>query len=190
MVLRRVSPHGGDGRDGERDDDGRAEGPSLLATYRRTRRQAMGRGLFVGGLIGVVLFLAGVVVVVARAAMTGGTWPHESLVLFGLLLIPAAIGTSVGVVSGVRTGVDADELGIHSVPPLPRSFGPWSSIADIRAERRRSKTIVAVYLESGRVLRLRAPYDGQMLGHDPRFERKYFMLVTLWETHRSHRSRT
>jgi hypothetical protein len=181
MVLRRVAPH----------DGGPAvDRPRLLVAYRRTRRQALGRGMFIGGVIGVLLFVGGIVVAVARAATTGGTWPHESFILFSLLLVPTAFGTLAGALSGVRSGVDADELGIHSVPPLPRSFGSWPAIADIRAERRRSKTIVAVYLESGAVLRLRAPYDGQMLAHDPRFERKFFALLNLWEAHRGRRNRT
>jgi hypothetical protein len=178
MVLRRVSPRSGDGQ---------SEGPRLLAAYRRTRRQAAGHGLFAGVIVGVVLFVVGSVTAVMRAAMSGGTWPYESLGLFASLLAPPAIGVVVGALTGFRTGVDADDLGIHSVPVLPRSFGPWSAIVDIRAERRRSKTVVAIYLESGAVLRLRAPYDGKLLGHDPRFERKYFTLLNLWETHRNRR---
>jgi hypothetical protein len=158
--------------------------------FRRTRRQAIGHGLFLGMVAGAALFTAGVVAVVFRAATTGGIWRHASLALISLLVLPAAVGAAIGTFSGVRTGVDADDLGIHSVPPLPRSFGPWPAIADIRAERRRSKTVVAIYLESGAVLRLRAPYDGQLLAHDPRFERKYFTLLNLWETHRNWRSRT
>jgi hypothetical protein len=180
MVLRRVSPHG----------DGRSEGPRLLAAYRRTRRQAIGHGMVIGVAVGVALFVAGAIVAVARAAMSGGTWPDEPRWLLAALVLPPAIGAAAGALSGGRTGVDADDLGIHSVPALPRSFGPWSAIVDIRTERRRSKTVVAIYLESGAMLRLRAPYDGQMLGHDPRFERKYFTLLNLWETHRNWRSRT
>jgi hypothetical protein len=43
---------------------------------------------------------------------------------------------------------------------------------------------VAIYLEDGSTLRLRAPYDGGLLGRDPRFEQKMFMICHLWETHR------
>jgi len=47
--------------------------------------------------------------------------------------------------------------------------------------------VVAAYLDSGRVIRLRAPYDGGLLDHDPDFERKFFTLRNLWETHRNSR---
>jgi hypothetical protein len=159
-----------------------------LAGFRRTRRQAMGHGLFVGSVLGVMVFVGGVSMVVARAATSGASWSHASFALLGALLLPPSVGALIGVFSGVRTGVDADELGIHSVPALPRSFGPWAAIADVRCERRRGKTIVAIYLKSGDVLRLRVPYDGKMFAHDQRFERKYFALVSLWETHRNRRS--
>jgi hypothetical protein len=177
MVLRRVTPHSGDG-------------PRLLAAFRRTRPQALGHGLFAGTVVGAILLAAGIVATVVRGMVAAHEWPYAWLWLLLALVLPVVIGGLIGTLTGGRTGVDADDLGIHSVPPLPRSFGPWPAIADIRAERRRSRTIVAIYLESGAVLRLRAPYDGKMLGRDPRFERKVFMLLNLWETHRNWRSRT
>jgi hypothetical protein len=177
MVLRRVTPHSGDG-------------PRLLAAFRRTRQQALGHGLFLGTVVGSTLLVVGGVAALIRNMAAAAEWPHIWLWLLVALILPLVIGGLIGTAIGGRTGVDADDLGIHSVPPLPRSFGPWSSIVDIRAERRRSRTIVAIYLESGAVLRLRAPYDGKLLGRDPRFERKYFTLLNLWETHRNWRSRT
>jgi hypothetical protein len=71
---------------------------------------------------------------------------------------------------------------------VPRTAGgdaPWHRIEDLRAERRGGRTHVAVYLDSGQVLRLLAPYDGGLAARDPQFERKLFMLRHLWETHRS-----
>ena len=177
MVLRRVTLRGG-------------EGPRLLAAFRRTRTQALGHGLFVGTLIGAAALAAGLVATLIRGMVSAREWPYAWLWLLLAVVLPVVIGGIIGTTTGCRTGVDADDLGIHSVPPLPRSFGPWPAIVDIRAERRRSRTIVAIYLESGAVLRLRAPYDGTMLGRDPRFERKIFALLNLWETHRSWRSRT
>ncbi len=177
MVLRRVTPHVGDG-------------PRLLATFRRTRPQALGHGLFLGAVVGSLLFAAGLVATLVRDVTAHSVWPYPWLWLLLAVVLPVVIGGLIGTLTGSRTGVDADDLGIHSVPPLPRSFGPWPAIADIRAERRHSRTVVAIYLESGAVLRLRAPYDGRMLGRDPRFERKIFMLLNIWEAHRNWRSRT
>jgi hypothetical protein len=175
--MRRRLPYGGDG-------------PRLLAAFRRTRRQALGHGLFVGLLAASALVVAVLVATIVRWESDGHGLPAPWIWFTAALIAPVVVGTVVGAATGVRTGVDADDLGIHRVPPLPRSFGPWAAIADIRAERRRSRTIIAIYLESGAVLRLRAPYDGTLLGHDPRFERKFFTLLNLWETHRNWRSRT
>jgi hypothetical protein len=172
MVLRRVTPHGG-------------ESPRLLATFRRTRAQALGHGFFVGAVVGAILLAVGIVATIVRDVMAGHVWPYPWLWLLLALIVPIVVGGIIGTLIGGRSGADADILGIHSVPPLPRSFGPWPSIVDIRAERRRGRTIVAVYLESGSVLRLRAPYDGRLLGRNPRFEREVFLLMNLWETHRN-----
>jgi hypothetical protein len=176
MVLRRVSPH--------RDD-----GPRLLAAFRRTRPQALGHGLYVGAVAGAVLLAAGLVAIFLHGMTSARGWPHAWLWLLVVPVVSIVVGGIIGTTTGARTGVDADDLGIHRVPLLPKSFGPWSGIAAIRAERRHSRTIIAIYLQSGAVLRLKAPYDGKMLARDRRFERKYFTLVHLWETHRSRRSR-
>jgi hypothetical protein len=55
----------------------------------------------------------------------------------------------------------------------------------VRAERRGGRAHVAVYLDSGQIVRLLAPYDGGLVARDREFERKLFMLRHLWETHRS-----
>jgi hypothetical protein len=145
--------------------------------------------LFVGLIIGVALVAVGIVVIIVGWVDMGHSPPYPWAWLISALVVPTAIAAVVGGTSDVRIGVDADDLGIHSVPPQPRSFGPWAAIADIRVERRRSRTVVVLYLESGAVLRLRAPYDGLLLSRDPRFERKFFTLLNLWETHRNWRSR-
>jgi hypothetical protein len=73
---------------------------------------------------------------------------------------------------------------VQNAPSAFDGFVPWRLVVDIRAERRRWRTRVAIYLEDGSTLRLRAPYDGGLLGRDPRFEQKMFMICHLWETHR------
>jgi hypothetical protein len=65
----------------------------------------------------------------------------------------------------------------------------WRRVVDIRAERHGARTVAAVYLDTGVVLWLPAPYDGRFLARDPRFEWKLFTLRNLWETHRSSGSR-
>ena len=39
-------------------------------------------------------------------------------------------------------------------------------------------------LDSGATVQLPLPYDGCLLGHDPGFEDKLFILRQLWEIHR------
>lgn len=162
----------------------------LLAAFRRTRRQAFGHGLFVGMIIGGSLAGGGFAGMAVRWGSGGAGPPYPWLWLIVALVVPTAIAALAAVATAGRIGVDADDLGVHSVPPQPRSFGPWAVIADIRAERHRGRTIVALYLESGAVLRLRAPYDGRLLSRDPDFEHKVFTLLNLWETHRNWRKRT
>ena len=165
------------------------EPPRRQAAYRRTRRQAFGQGLRLGVLIGAAcagLILAGL----ADRWLGGIRGPRDSGWWMAAAFVgPVALVTVVYSLLGVRVGVDVDHLGLHPVPPWSRSFGPWSDVIDLRAERRRQRTVVAAYLASGRVLRLRAPYDGPLLDHDPDFERKFFMLQNVWETHRNWRNR-
>ncbi|MFD0821871.1 hypothetical protein ACFQ0D_26950, partial [Micromonospora zhanjiangensis] len=76
-----------------------------------------------------------------------------------------------------------DEMGVH-VRRGPDGFAPWRQVVDVRAERRRRRTVVMIYLDGDAALRMRAPFDGELLGRDPRFEQKLFMIRQLWETHR------
>lgn len=167
MVLRRIPPH----------DD--PQPPNRQAAFRRTPRQAAGRGLYLGALTAALL-------TVVAAAVLGGlrmlgarspAYPWTWILVFGVLVVLA--------VCAVRVGVDADDRGLHAVPRSERLSAPWPAILDVRTERRRSRTVVAVYLDDGAVLRLRAPYDGRLLAHDPAFERKMFTLLNVWETHRN-----
>ena len=156
----------------------------VLAHFRRTRSQVIGHRLYLGTLCGAgVAVMAGVPLV---ARVVDG-WQLPARVWLGWLLVslvPVGMGLIAGLLGGAGTGADVDDLGVHRVPEQPRAFGPWPAIMDIRAERRAGRIAVALYLESGLILRLRAPYDGRLLAHDPEFERKYFTLRNLWENHR------
>jgi len=158
-------------------------GSTALARFRPTRGQAVGRGAVRGFLVGGALGLAALAGTLSRGS------PGWVLALCVPVLMGSGVGAVAGLARGRRIGADVDDLGIHRVPPMPPRWppplAPWNRIADIRAERRGGRTVVAVYLESGVVQRLAAPYDGRLLGRDPYFEYKLFRLRHLWETHRS-----
>lgn len=146
----------------------REPGRVVLAVFRPTWRQVVGRGLYAGGACAA---LAVPLVLAVRAAAP-----------VALLMVVAA--AFVGAATGRRCGVEVDELGIHRLPPAPSGSIPWKRVVGIRAERRRRRTVVAVYLDSGGTVLLPAPYDGEWLARDPLFERHLFMICHLWETHR------
>jgi hypothetical protein len=150
----------------------------MLARFRPTGRQAAARGAFAGAVVGAVL--AGLVVASHLTAGRAGWW--TALAALG---VPLAAGVLLGPALIRGSGADVDGQGIHPTPASPYSFAPWRRIVDIRPERRGRRTVVSVYLDSGVVHRLAAPYDGALLAGDPDFERKLFTLRNLWETHRS-----
>jgi hypothetical protein len=96
-------------------------------------------------------------------------------------------GGLVALVFGRQGGADIDDLGIYPVPAAAAGggFTSWRRVNDLRCERRRGRTQVVVYLDSGQIAWLRAPYHGRLLASDREFERKLFMLRNLWETHRT-----
>jgi hypothetical protein len=147
--------------------------PTLLVGFRWTRRQALARGLRLGGFGAVVAF---------GVALAVGVPPAAWAAIVGA---PLVLGAALGLARRRYIGADVDDLGIHQVPAAPRSFAPWHRIEDIRTERRHRRKVVSIYLDSGVAVRMRAPYDGPLLGHDPLFEQKIFTLLNLWETHRS-----
>ncbi|MCW6009640.1 hypothetical protein K1W54_34630 [Micromonospora sp. CPCC 205371] len=142
---------------------------AVLASFRPTWRQAVGHGLYLGAAAGAVGLTASVAL------------PSEYRIVLGRA--PAVAAGVAGVAAGGRGVAEADHAGIRPEPAGPGAM-PWRQVVGIRAERRRRRTVVAVYLESGETRRLPAPYDGALLARDPLFERRVFMLRHLWETHR------
>jgi len=151
-----------------------------VVTLRPTRAQALGRGAYLGGLIG--LAVGGALLLLAAGGVL--TRLEGWYAALGTLVIGVGIGGLAGVTFGREEGVDIDDLGIHPIPRTRESSLRWQHVDDLRAERRGGRIHVAVYLNSGQIARLRAPYDGKLLAGDPAFERKLFMLRNLWETHR------
>ncbi|UQU66420.1 hypothetical protein COUCH_09190 [Couchioplanes caeruleus] len=148
------------------------------ARFRPTWRQALGRGLCLGVLLagGGLSLLAGLV---TAGAVTAPPWLWL-LVAAG----PPIAGLPAAVLLRRRLGIEAGSHGIRTVTPFGAGVQPWSRVVDLRAERRGARTVVAVYLDSGASMQLRAPYDGGMLAADPRFEMKVSVLAHLWRSHR------
>lgn len=144
--------------------------------------QAVTRGTVQGVVVAGVAVLAVGMVVAFTEVRFDWRWSAA-------FTLPVALGAAAGLVTRLGVGTDADDLGVHRVPAMPPRWppplAPWARIADIRAERHGARTVIAVYLDTGVVSRLPAPYDGRFLAHDPQFEWKLFTLRNLWATHRS-----
>ncbi|HWS33216.1 MAG TPA: hypothetical protein VN408_10790 [Actinoplanes sp.] len=144
----------------------------MSATFRPTRRQRMARGLYLGVFGTPASVAAGLV-----PGLPGWAW-----VL--LILVPPAAGVAGGLVAGRRTGIEVGAAGIRTSSVFEAGEAPWSRVVDLRAERRGSRTVVAVYLDSGASVLLHAPYSGDLFAADPRFELKVFALANMWRSHR------
>ncbi|HEX5595627.1 MAG TPA: hypothetical protein VFX61_06330 [Micromonosporaceae bacterium] len=138
----------------------------------------LARGLGIGAVGAVVLLLA------ARLLSTGpdsGSWSGSNW----LVLAPLPVAALGALVVGRYHGVRLDRSGVHRLPRARDGFTPWALVSDVRAERWQRRTVIAVYLEDESVQRLPVPYDGGLLGRDPQFERKLFLICHLWRTHRT-----
>jgi len=138
------------------------------ASFRPTRRQAAGRGLYLGAIMAAVFLVPAVL-----AAPPIWAWV---LLAFG----PPLAGVAGGLAAGRRAGVEICAGGIRTGSGL----APWHRVVDLREERRGGRTVVSVYLDSGASLVLRAPYSGGLFAADPRFEVKMFALSYMWRSHR------
>lgn len=144
--------------------------------------------MYVGLLVTGALALTGLSAVVAPTLVNwlAGTGLRHSvpLVAWLVLAVPVPLGGLTGLALGRRVGADLDAAGVWAVPAALGASAPWRRVADIHVERRGGRTVVAFALDDGSMLRLRAPYDGPLLGRDPEFERKQFRIRHLWEAHR------
>jgi hypothetical protein len=166
----------------------------VLAGFRPTWRQALAHGLRLGGVGSVLLGAvavgwaasAGVArpppVTVVAAAVPGA--PDAPELAWLTVLAPLPLGLLAGAAVRIRVRVRLDESGVFSRRFGAGRFAPWPAVVDVRAERRRGRTVVAVYLADGPPLRLAAPYDAGRLGADPRFEQKLFVICHVWATYR------
>ena len=147
------------------------------ASFRPTRRQAAGRGLYLGAITAAVFLVP--------AVLAGPPIWAWALLAFGPPLAGAAGGLAAGrwaggLAAGRRAGGEICAGGIRTSSGL----APWHRVVDLREERRGGRTVVSVYLDSGTNLVLRAPYSGGLFAADPRFEVKMFALSYMWRSHR------
>ena len=149
---------------------------SVLVTFRPTWRQAVGKG---------VLPALVLVVLTNLALATLEDWYGRTRPAVHLLVAAVALaGMAVVALVTRRRGVAATETGLRGTRPRSREVS-WQQVVDVRTERRGNRGVVLVDLDTGRVWRLAAPYDGLALHHDPEFEQKLFTLRNLWETYRT-----
>ncbi len=146
--------------------------------FRPTSQQSLARGVWRGALISA----AGLVV--ALVAVLAGAAPPAPWAWVALTLGPALAGAAAGLLWCRRSGTVIDAGGIRTESPFAAEVEPWSRVVDLRAERRGGRTVVSVYFSSGASKQLTAPYSGDFLAADPRFEMKLFALSHLWRSHR------
>lgn len=159
---------------------------AVKITIRPTPRQVLGRTLFIGSLSCIVALLPAVLYMAY-----GGRW--RPYLLGAVFLAVIALALLVSFRSSRHVGVILDEQGIYPVDPdaAGSPYGVcWTRVADIRAERRRGRTVPVVYLDDpGRApWRLRAPYSGRGLASDDELDEKIFVMRSLWESYRNGRS--
>jgi hypothetical protein len=158
----------------------------VLASFRPTWRQALAGALGPATLGGLAFAVTAITAPALLAAVDGRGTPIAGpphLAWFAVLA-PLPLGALGGFALRHRVGARVNELGVNCGTLGHDGFAPWRRVIDVRAERRHCRTVVVVYLDDGPALRLRAPYDGGLLGRDPQFEQKLFMICHLWETHR------
>jgi hypothetical protein len=148
------------------------------ARFRPTWQQSLARGAYLGALVS-----AAALSVVLLAALCGA--PSPPLWAWALLTFgPTLVGAPAGLAWRRSAGTVIDAGGIHTESPFAAEVEPWSRVVDMRAERRGGRTVVSVYLSTGASKQLSAPYSGEFLAVDPRFETKVFAMSHLWRSHR------
>ena len=159
------------------------ESVSAPARFRPTWQQSLSRGLYLGLLASAIAVCAGLFAVPTAHALLGVDLPPHWFWL-GLVFGPTLRCGAGGVLLGRRVGTEVDAGGIRTVTPFAGGVEPWDRVVDLRAERRGTRTVVSVYLDSGASVQLSAPYSGELFAADPQFESKVFALSHLWRSHR------
>jgi hypothetical protein len=157
---------------------------AVKITFRPTARQVLGRALLLSSLALVAALVPAVAYMLAA-----GRWYYYTLLALFLFAIAIALGVAY---AGARNrGVMLDERGIHPIKAVASQkhterFAAWTDIADIRAERRASRTVPVVYLldPDQKPWRLQAPYSGRALSTDDELDEKIFVMRSLWDAYK------
>ena len=146
--------------------------------FRPTWQQSAGRGCYLG-----TVAATGVVLITALLMWAEAVEPPGWFFAAVAIALPATAAL-VAMAAGRRTGTQVGAGGIRTLSVFTDDVASWDDVADLRAERRGGRMVVAVYLHSGASVRLHAPYSGGLLAADPGFEGKMFALSHLCRTHR------
>jgi hypothetical protein len=146
------------------------------ARFRPTRRQAVGRGLYLGVLVAAGALLAALLAG-ASGLLTLAGWAWAALVV-----APPVAGTLGGLALRPRSGTRLSTAGVEFMSRFGPAVEPWQHIIDVRAERRGSRTVISLYRQEGGCVQLPAPYSGELLAADPQFELKVATLTHLWRS--------
>lgn len=157
---------------------------AVKITFRPTTRQVLGRALFLS-----TLSLVAALVPAVAYMLAVGHWYHYTLLALFLVAIAVALGVAY---AGARNrGVVLDERGIHPLKAVAAQkhterFAAWTDVADIRAERRASRTVPVVYLldPEQKPWRLQAPYSGRGLSVDDELDEKIFVMRSIWDAYK------
>ena len=154
---------------------------AVKITFRPTSRQVLGRALFLSS-----MSLVAALVPALAYMLAVDRWYRFTLL--GLFLFGVAVALAAAYAGARHRGVVLDERGIHplEVRDIERRtsrFVAWTDIADIRAERRASRTVPVVYVKDPgqKPWRLQAPYSGRGLSVDEALDEKIFVMRSLWE---------
>lgn len=157
---------------------------AVKITFRPTTRQVLGRALFLSS-----LSLVAALVPAVAYMRSVGHWYHYTLLALFLFAIAVALGVAY---AGARNrGVVLDERGIHPLKAVASQkhterYAAWTDVADIRAERRASRTVPVVYLldPEQKPWRLQAPYSGRGLSVDDELDEKIFVMRSIWDAYK------
>lgn len=157
---------------------------AVKITFRPTTRQVLGRALFLSS-----LSLVAALVPAVAYMLSVGHWYHYTLLALFLVAIAVALG--VAYASARNRGVVLDERGIHPLKAVASQkhtdrYAAWTDVADIRAERRASRTVPVVYLldPEQKPWRLQAQYSGRGLSVDDELDEKIFVMRSIWDAYK------
>src|SRR3954469_7367096 len=103
----------------------------VLARYRPTARQALGRGLYLGTLGAVRLAALGLLMRVCHAGAVAGAGPLRwALTLVAVALLAALVGGVAGLLLYRRGGTEVDDRGVCRLRAFGAGYPSWPDVVD------------------------------------------------------------